>query len=422
MQTIEHASLPAASFPIMPRQPVDAPSYPTRDDRRVDLEGQVVLQDPIQQTTVTEHTQNVSETGMFVKTDSLSPPGTWYRFELDLANGLESIQGQAEVVWVRHRSEGLFRPAGFGLRFVDLDPESRMLIRWSVDHRTRDLRKTLCLDAVETRAPARSDLDDLRMELEGALDDGDEASVLAELRAEVDVALQEALGSSRRFDVARSDTPPLHEALDEIEKGWRSAAEPRKRRIAAGRTLARIDWGLWRIASAVPLVPLAALCFYLLSPTPELAAATPQRLATAPAELAIMDLGPVDAGAAFQDATGDVAGELEDTVKAWADAWSKQRARTYLAYYSPDFRPPNALSREDWEAMREARILKPRYIEIEVDDLEIEILSPQRARVIFAQTYGSDRYRDTVRKTLDLVRGEEGWQIAAELVEADLLT
>ena len=64
--------------------------------------------------------------------------------------------------------------------------------------------------------------------------------------------------------------------------------------------------------------------------------------------------------------------------------------------------------------MREERILKPRQIQVEVRDLRTEIASSERARASFAQTYTSDRYRDTVHKTIELVRGAQGWLILAE--------
>ncbi len=417
-----------------PSEPIDLLSHPTRDDRRVDLDGQVTLHYVDLGDCVTERTQNVSTTGMFVRTSSLRPPGTVLRFDLDLANGLEPIQGRAEVVWVRRQGDGLFRPAGLGVRFVGLDAESRQLIRWTVEHRTRELRKILHLDAVvaepakDAPGSGRSDLDDLRMELEGALGGESlrpagsqrvgqgESSALAELRTEVDLALREVLESSGALGVERgceylSRDADLHEVHPYA--GCASASSP----AGVGRRL-------WRIASAVPLVPLAALSLYLLSPAPEPASATPQAAEAILTEPAPLELAPIELAPAVQEPTGGdlstVEDDLEQLIMTWAEAWSQQRARSYLACYSPDFQPPNAMDRDAWEALREERILKPRHIRIEVRDLETEILSAEHARVDLTQTYSSDHYRDTVRKTFDLVHGEEGWKILAERVEAEL--
>ncbi len=418
MQTIEHAS------------PAELLSQPTRDDRRVDLDGQVTLHYSDLGDSVTERTQNVSSTGMFIRTSALRPPGTVLEFELDLGNGLEPIEGRAEVVWARRQGDGLFRPVGMGARFIDLGAESRQLISWSVKRRTRELRKFLHLDAVATEPVSgrgRSDLGDLRMELEQALGDEGlfqdesgpiESSALAELRAEVDGALQAALESSGdgiacEYLVGDTDPYTMHP--------YAGCASVQPQAGAASR--------LWRLASAVPLVPLAALALYLLTPVSEPASAAPESNSSIQ-QTVLEDSGdllvkpPVTAPESAVLEHGDnvlaeypVESDVEELVGAWAEAWSEQRARAYLALYAPGFQPPGALDRELWEASREERILKPRHIRVEVRDLETEVLSPERARVSFAQTYRSDRYRDTVRKTLDLVRAEQGWRILAERSE-----
>ncbi len=419
MQIIEHVPPPVTPLPCDPL------SHPTRDDRRVDLEGQITLRCPDQEGPVTEHTQNVSATGLFIRTRSLLPPGTILQFSLDLANGLEPIQGQAEVMWARRRDAGLFRPAGMGLRFVDLDADSRKLVRWSVEYRTRELRKFLHLDAVEAGpAGCRSDLEEMRMELEVALDKAPESSVLAELRTEVDVALKEVLEGPRNPGA---------------ERRAQAAAELRGRHAYAGcastsERAIRVGRRARRAFSAIPLVPLVILCIYLLSPSLEPAEATPPAVApasvTASLPAASLVLEPIDApreeslpaasqmlqpiAAQLEKAPLSLESELEQLTLEWAEAWSQQRARTYLELYAPAFRPPDALSRAAWEAQREERILKPRSIQVEVSDLETEILSADHARVRFAQTYRSDRFHDQVRKTLELVRGEQGWQILAE--------
>ncbi len=422
MQTTLHAS-PSAGLPTC------VLDHPTRDDRRVDLDGHVTLHYPDLGDSATERTQNVSATGMFVRTPALRPPGTVLHFELDLDNGLESIEGQAEVAWVRRHDDGLFRPAGMGARFLDLDQESQQLIGWSVAHRTRELRKVLHLDAVATEPV--SDLDQLRTELEETLGSGqslspmlqgrarEESSALTELRAEVDVALKEILETSRGSGIEGGcDYLP-------------GDADPHTLYPYAGcataRPPARFGSRLWRIAS-VPLVSLAALGIYLLSPVSEPASATPQAAQalaeTLPAELTLVEIVPANpvpepsTGSATEDRSS-VAGDVEQLTMDWAEAWSEQRARAYLAFYSPKFQPPKGLDRGAWEATREERILKPRSIQVEISGLETEVLSPERARVSFAQTYRSDRYRDTVRKTFELAYGEDGWQILAERSEPE---
>ncbi len=419
---------------IFSYQPADLLSHPTRDDGRVDLDGQVTLHYADLGDRVIERTQNVSVTGMFVKTSSLRPPGTILRFELDLDNGLEPIQGRAEVIWVRRRGDGLFRPAGMGVRFIGLDDESQLLIRWSVNHRTREMRKILHLDAVGQPAldrpePGRSDLDDLRIELEEALVDeiplpsglpfGEpESPALADLRAEVDMALRGVLESSGLPSTDRSSG----EAPGTEGQG---AAHPEAGSASVGPSTS-LRRRLWRIASALPLVPLAALCLYFLSPASQPVSATPQIAKSVASQASAKPLPVHSSEKVSPEKVRDSApeapsleDELEQVVVTWAEAWSEQRARSYLASYSQDFQPPGSLDRGAWEAQREERILKPRHIQVDVSDFETQILSAERARVRFTQIYSSDRYRDTVRKTFDLIHGEQGWKILAERVEPE---
>ncbi len=421
---------------IFSYQPVELLSHPTRDDGRVDLDGQVTLHYADLGDRVVERTQNVSVTGMFVRTTSLRPPGTILRFELDLDNGLEPIPGRAEVMWVRRSGDGLFRPAGMGVRFIGLDSESQKLIRWSVDHKTRELRKMLHLDAATQSSrdqprPGRSDLDDLRIELEEALGGeapsatalpsaASESSALAELRAEVDMALRGALERSRLPGTGDSprEMPGTETRRTEIQRGDHSTAGS-----ASASPSASISRRLWRIASAAPLLSLVALSLYFLSSASEPVSATPQ-VAEIGAVQSLEKALPISAPVAkAQDSARDVRTveeDLEQVVMTWAEAWSEQRARSYLACYSPDFQPPGSLDRGAWERQREERILKPRHIQVEVSNLETDILSTERARVSFTQVYSSDRYRDTVRKTFDLIHGEQGWKILAERSETEL--
>jgi uncharacterized protein YchJ len=53
-------------------------------------------------------------------------------------------------------------------------------------------------------------------------------------------------------------------------------------------------------------------------------------------------------------------------------------------------------------------------IRVEIDDLTIEMLSKERAKVEFEQTYHSESHHDVVRKMLELVLDNEQWRIVSE--------
>ncbi len=68
---------------------------------------------------------NVSATGMFVKHPAPPPLGTQLVFEFNLGADRKPVQGAGEVVWVRDKYLGPGQPAGVGIRFLQLDSQSR---------------------------------------------------------------------------------------------------------------------------------------------------------------------------------------------------------------------------------------------------------------------------------------------------------
>lgn len=71
--------------------------------------------------------ENVSETGMLVRTDRLYPVGTWVAFEVSVPAGRTPIQGEAEIV--RHTLADVDRVSGLGLKFVTLKGDSLKQLR-----------------------------------------------------------------------------------------------------------------------------------------------------------------------------------------------------------------------------------------------------------------------------------------------------
>ncbi|MCP4205282.1 MAG: hypothetical protein GY769_25510 [bacterium] len=154
--------------------------------------------------------------------------------------------------------------------------------------------------------------------------------------------------------------------------------------------------------------------------------AVPQELAEVPAERVEAPTEQAELGAneadevapAATEGAEDRAAAIEAAVRAWAVAWAGQRVDDYLGHYGAAFRPPDGLSRSDWEAVRRIRLTRPRSIEVLVDDFEVEVLNDYQARVAFDQTYRSDRFADKVRKTLLLAPEEGSWKIIVERVDS----
>lgn len=121
----------------MPQQPFDLSSIP-RDSRRVPISTRVTFKFERFSGFISEYSANVSPTGMFITTNSPEPPSSVLDFEFQLGDGFEIIQGKGEVVWTRAVAEGPNRPAGMGIRFLELAEGSKELIYRIVDQYIQD--------------------------------------------------------------------------------------------------------------------------------------------------------------------------------------------------------------------------------------------------------------------------------------------
>src|ERR1700710_2518601 len=111
---------------------VDYSNIP-RDSRRVPLETRVQLKFDRFDGFISEYSSNLSPGGIFLRTRAPQPLGTVLDFAFRLGDGFELIRGRGEVVWARMEDEGTTRPAGMGLRFLELSEGSKELIYRIVD-------------------------------------------------------------------------------------------------------------------------------------------------------------------------------------------------------------------------------------------------------------------------------------------------
>lgn len=158
------------------------------------------------------------------------------------------------------------------------------------------------------------------------------------------------------------------------------------------------------LASAPPSsgdTPAAAAGAAPATATPGAAATTPPATDAAPATPAL---------------TAEVAESISQAVYDWSAAWSQQNVPAYLAAYDPGFVPEDGLSRAQWEAQRRERVGAPGNIEVKVINPQIDLLAPDRARVVFEQAYSSNTYSDRVTKVLELRQRDGRWLITRESV------
>ncbi len=105
--------------------------------------------------------------------------------------------------------------------------------------------------------------------------------------------------------------------------------------------------------------------------------------------------------------------DAEAAVYAWAKAWSARDVRAYLAAYGKDFNPPAGMSRSKWEEERRQRISSKSTISVKLENLTVTA-SSNAAVAKFRQDYKANGLSVSSRKTLDLVKTGEHWQIVKE--------
>jgi tetratricopeptide (TPR) repeat protein len=143
---------------------------------------------------------------------------------------------------------------------------------------------------------------------------------------------------------------------------------------------------------------------------PKVAAVEPQK----PVEQKPVEQKPAPLPAPAAAPAAEASSEVLEAVKAWAQAWSRKDADAYLAYYAKDFDPPGSESRADWEKARRQRIEAPKSISVSIESPKVTMQGHNEAAVSFRQNYRSDKLKSSNRKTLQMVKTENGWQIRKE--------
>ncbi len=330
---------------LIPKRPVPLES------QRIPLDRRILLRFTSFEWFASEYSANLSMTGMFVRSDDPQPAGTPVEFEFKLEDGLPLIRGKGWVVWSRERDIGKQRPAGMGIEFLELDRESRRLIRWMVLNELPEGREPFDLRAEGRRESSHS------VAAEGGRD-GHPVSWIP-----VTAGLLVVFGAF-------------------FGHWWLSE---RDRPVDASEPVPR------------PETPVAETASSVQPPAPRRAPVS------SPAK------SEPDGVPVTESASG-----LEPTVRDWAAAWSRQDVEEYLSFYSRDFVPDSGMGLEEWRATRQVRISRPNRIRIAITGFEEVTADGGKATVRFTQAYRSESYADRVTKTLELVFERGGWRILRE--------
>lgn len=103
------------------------------------------------------------------------------------------------------------------------------------------------------------------------------------------------------------------------------------------------------------------------------------------------------------------------SIEQWRLGWQQQNwdnyVRSYIDYYLP---LDDDITHEQWAGWRRARIEKPDWIRVKVDELKLYPLDYYQVRAVFRQYYEAPGYQDSAVKELYLVRLGQEWRINAE--------
>ena len=159
--------------------------------------------------------------------------------------------------------------------------------------------------------------------------------------------------------------------------------------------------------------PTAAAAASAVVQPPATSTTTTNPTAAAAASATVAVATPVTTSSTTTSPTGNDSRDAENAVIAWAKAWTARDVKAYLASYGKDFTPPGSLSRSAWEEERRQRISSKSKITVKLEKLTVTTTS-NTAVAKFRQDYKASGLSVSSRKTLDLVKNGDRWQIVKE--------
>lgn len=138
-------------------------------------------------------------------------------------------------------------------------------------------------------------------------------------------------------------------------------------------------------------------------------AATPQAApAAAPSETQSASPKPGDASPGT-----DPGAEALKATNEWAAAWAAKDSGKYLAFYAKEFKAPGG-NRSAWEKQRKASIASALSIQVEIRDATTKVADDEHVTVTFTQAVRTAHSNSISSKTLEWVKADGQWLIAAE--------
>lgn len=130
----------------------------------------------------------------------------------------------------------------------------------------------------------------------------------------------------------------------------------------------------------------------------------------------VVEIIPDVGGVNSTESKDERADQVLTQVALWRTAWASKAVNRYLGFYQAGYRPNAKTSHKAWKASRVRSLSRPKFIEIELSDIQIVEKNAGQVEAIFWQKYRSNTYRDRVKKRLVWQKERQGWRIIAEQV------
>ena len=320
--------------------------------QRASIEQEMDLKFPNFELLVTAISANISTSGMFIQTAEPAPVGTTLSFRFRIEDW-SPIHGTARVVWNREHDEATDRPAGMGVKFVDVDAQSRRMIRYLVDKHTETGGEPFELGHQDESSSDHGN--GTSTTSTNSLAPGPQSNRMLWGVGALCMAI--AIGLGLWFQLTRPPAPD----------------ESNPPRMVVGEQTG--------VSSPVQ------------APSAEESVASVAEPGDRLAEEAIRRL-----------------------VSDWSAAWESRQADTLISLYSREFEPAGRETRSQWESRIEREMSNATFIRMAISALEISAPTDSQGEASFFQSIRSDQRDDTIRTSLEVVREGDGWKIVRQTI------
>jgi uncharacterized protein (TIGR02266 family) len=107
----------------------------TRKDKRAPISLKVRFKSATVDEFIEQYSLDISKGGIFIKSKTPMSIGTLLKFEFRLKDESRLIHGVGRVVWKRDDGDSAGKAPGMGIKFIKMDPESRVLVESMVGKR-----------------------------------------------------------------------------------------------------------------------------------------------------------------------------------------------------------------------------------------------------------------------------------------------